>query len=340
MLVHTGLPADLLPALADAPGPPHALSWADSPARAARQVPMASGLLLGVAPVIGAAPLETLARIRRDEPWLPIVAIVPATEPTVMAALHAAGADHVVVCDGYRAPPRLGEALADEWARVPLRRLAAMVQRAGHVAPDARRLMVAGLCAPTLFSTVAALARVADRQRSSLWKVWQGSQRPIPPVGAFIDWLHLLAVVAARQAEEPWSMAIERVAARPSPVQRLARSVLGAPLARCEGPLRNDVCRAFLERMVGCTADEIRALADAAPAALAPIPPQTLVVPRVRPRRAPQSRLRSAATVDREVPLPVSSDGRTPSFISARNAEPSAPRIRPRETLPARPSPA
>ena len=314
MLVHTGLPAEMLPFVAGVGPPSTAFVSADTVARATRRAPQANGLLLGLAAAPDSQLLAALRRLRRTQPWLPIVSLVDGEAERAAPELLAAGADRVLAVAALRVDPALAEAVAADWARLPLRRLAAVVRFADHVAPDARHLMVAGLRSPRLFSTVEELAQLADRNRSSMWKLWLGSRRQLPTIGVFIDWLHLLAVVSARHAEEPWPDVITRIGARPSPVARLARQVLGRTLGQAREPVRDRIFRAFLQQMVRCTASETATLLAATLPALDALPAETLAVPRRRPRR------------DLDVDSPATNGAEPPAAHSSREPERGAER--------------
>jgi hypothetical protein len=343
MIVAFGLPEATRPALEAQLPSGVALRPVRSFNRAELLLRRASGFVL----TPGAAPPDELLRrlrlVRLAHPWLPIVVAGehgPAADGVAAGADAADGATGVVapqrtLADGEAlaragadliVPPSLahqgpdGAGLAAEWRRLPLRRLAAMVDRVDHIAEGPRQLMVSALCAPRPVRSLHEVAAFVDRHRSSLWKLWRTSRRPLPSVGIFLDWLQLLHVAVRKDSGRSWRAVTLDVGARPSSISRLGRRVLGRPLSTFDVQVRQRLFRAFLGDMLLLTRPEVRALIEQAPSPLPPLLDPVAPLPRRR-------RQRRAAAAEAEAELarcPRDTEDEAPADGAASDARPAA----------------
>ncbi len=259
----------------------------------------ASGFVLAVGPTPDADVLARLRHVRREHPWLPVLLAVPDvaphTDPAGRYLLERAGVDGLLRAAAPAQPITLRGHVSplttrQEWRSLPMRRLAAMVERQEHVAEAPRRLICSALCVVDPIESVDALAELADRGRASLWKLWQGSERPLPPAGAFVDWLHLLHAAVRKEEGRTWRSVAAELDARPSSVARLARRMLGRPLGTSDARVRRRLFSEFLRRMLRLTRFELHDLLTLAPAALPPRVGPEPVVPRLRQRSSRSAR--------------------------------------------------
>ncbi len=235
-------------------------------------LPRASGLILGVPDGSGLGVVDDVRRIRRRDPWLPIVIAGPVPrsgfETVHRLALMDAGADQVISWTDSH----FGDGtIAHSWRTLPLRRLAATVQRATHLSDVARTLMVRALAAPRPIAAVADLAEQAQLHRASLWKQWATSQRGVPSPGLFVDWLQLLHIAVRKDMHRTWAAASQDIGALPSSVARLGKRLLGSPLSTYDAQARRRIFAQFLKRMVKLSAAEIQDFTPVAPPLLAAV---------------------------------------------------------------------
>jgi hypothetical protein len=283
MIVEFGLPATVLPALSVQLPTGAELRRASSLNRAEQHLWQASGFVLGLPAGPATETLTRLRLMRRQHPWLPIIAAGPLPVTGLDArdrlALQQAGVDHVLPWSFTPRPARDDEPpapslLAGEWRTLPLRRMAAMVRHVTHIAPLPRQLMVIALCATRPLTSVEELATLADRHRASMWKLWRATARPVPTAGRFLDWVQLLSLVAHKDTGRTWRAVAEQVGMRPSSVARLARRVLGRPLSTFEAPFRYRLFVEFMQGMLLLSPREIRDLIELAPPPLLAIDPR------------------------------------------------------------------
>lgn len=328
MIVEFGLPAHVLPALSVQLPTNVELRRASSLNRAEQLLRQASGLVLGLPPAPSTDTLTHLRQLRREHPWLPIIAAGP--DPVTgfdsrdRLALQQAGVDHALpwsftprtARDDEPPAPSL---LAGEWRTLPLRRMAAMVRHVTHIAPLPRQLMVSALCATRPLSSVEELATLADRHRASMWKLWRATARPVPTAGRFLDWVQLLSLVAHKDSGRTWRAVAQEVGMRPSSVARLARRVLGRPLSTFEAPFRYRLFVEFMQGMLLLSPREIRDLIELAPPPLLAIDPRDSFAMRAR---ADQRRADDVGAAVAAADVAAGTTGTS----SARNASTSADR--------------
>jgi AcrR family transcriptional regulator len=272
MIIETGLPPDAEAAITFLLPAGVACKRVQGLPRAETLLNRAGGLLLGIAEPVPPTIGHDITRLRRQYPWLPIVVAgaIPRSgfESVHRLALHEAGADRVVSWSD----PHFGDGtIAQAWKTLPLRRMAAIVQRSTHLSDVAREQMVRALAAATPLGNVADLATAAGMHRTSLWKAWAKSRREVPTPGIFVDWLHLLHVAVRKDLHRTWAAAALDMGARPSSLARLGKRLLGSPLSEFDDHTRRRIFTQFLRRMVALTPTEIRDYAPIAPPLLAAI---------------------------------------------------------------------
>ncbi len=230
----------------------------------------AGGLLLGVQGAASPAFIQNVRRIRISYPYLPIAVAGPVPlsgfDTPERLALHEAGADHVL---SYTKPHVGDGTIAHSWRRVPLRRLAAVVQKAHFIAETPRDLMVRALAAPTVIQSVDELAALARQHRTTLWKTWGRCDRELPTPGVFVDWITLLNVVVRKDIHRTWAAASLEIGARPSSIARLGKRLLGARLSEFSSSTRRRIFTQFLRKMMRLTPAEIKQYAPVAAPLLA-----------------------------------------------------------------------
>lgn len=259
MIIENGLPEDARSVIAFLI--PQDVPFSRVPGSAVNEASLrkAGGLLLGVQ---GAASPDFIANIRRmraSYPWLPIAVAGPVPlsgfEVPERLALHEAGADHVL---SYTQPHVGDGTIAHSWRRVPLRRIASVVQKAEYIADAPRDLMVRALAAPTVIQSVDELAALAQQHRTTLWKTWGRCERDLPTPGVFVDWIMLLNVVVRKDIHRTWAAASLEIGARPSSIARLGKRLLGTRLSEFSSSARRRIFTQFLRKMIRLSPAEIK----------------------------------------------------------------------------------
>lgn len=259
MIIENGLPEDAQSVIAFLI--PQGVAYTRVPGSSVTEATLrkAGGLLLGVQGVASPAFIANIRRMRTSYPWLPIAVAGPVPlggfAVPERLALHEAGADHVL---SYTQPHVGDGTIAHSWRRVPLRRIASVVQKTEYIAEAPRDLMVRALAAPTVIQSVDELAALAQQHRTTLWKTWGRCERELPTPGVFVDWIVLLNVVVRKDIHRTWAAASLEIGARPSSIARLGKRLLGTRLSEFSSSARRRIFTQFLRKMIRLTPAEIK----------------------------------------------------------------------------------
>jgi hypothetical protein len=134
----------------------------------------------------------------------------------------------------------------------PLRRFACQFEAAHWVPTRLRDALAAACRAGTPVYTVAQFAALSGRDRRTLWRLWQSSFGPVPPLRLqdFVQWLLLIRAASLRSTGQRWGSVAADLGVNQHTIARLARKLAGMNLRELAAAGPAEITRRFEEHVV------------------------------------------------------------------------------------------
>jgi hypothetical protein len=137
-------------------------------------------------------------------------------------------------------------------ADAALRRLARDFDNADWIPARLRQALAAACRATSPVRTIPELAALVGRDRRTIWRLWQSTFGPEPPLRLqdFLDWLLLVHAAALRSSGQRWTAVAQELAVHEHTIARIARRLAGLNLRQVGDAGASEVTRRFDRRAV------------------------------------------------------------------------------------------
>lgn len=213
--------------------------------RTFRRSAVKDGLLVVVLPgEVTDDEVGQLASLQRRLPYHPLVVVVD-RDPESLRRLIPLRVSEMIWIDEVdrRLWPTLRRARMD----AELGRLARRFEDADWIHARLRQALAAACRATSPVRTIPVLAALVGRDRRTIWRLWQSTFGPKPPLRLqdFLDWILLIHAAGLRSSGKRWSVVAKELAVHEHTIARIARRLADLNLRQIGDAGVGEVIRRF-----------------------------------------------------------------------------------------------
>lgn len=188
--------------------------------------------------------VEALAALQRQLPYHPLVLAVDRDPENLRRLSRLRVAEMIWTEEVDR---QLWPTLRRARTGTALRRLARDLDDADWIPARLRVALTAACRASSPVRTIPELAALAGRDRRTIWRLWQSTFGPEPPLRLqdFLDWLLLIHAAARRSTGVRWIVVAQELNVHEHTIARIARRLAGLNLRQVGDGGPGDVTRRF-----------------------------------------------------------------------------------------------